>query len=119
MLFKYNFLIALGLIAALSTAAVCFADDAGYGRTPRYCDVYARDYADHYSNPGGNVVGGALGGAALGALLGGIAGGGRGAGTGAAIGGGVGALSGGAAAANDRSYLYNRAYDRCMNGDPL
>ena len=84
-----------------------------YAKSSDYCDSYARSYADRNANTGGNVLGGAMGGAALGALGGAIVGK---PGIGAGIGAGVGALSGGAASANDWSYFYNRAYDRCMRG---
>jgi len=115
MIFKINSLITWGLIMVVLSAGVFFTGTGtSFARSSADCDIYARDYADHNANPGDNVLGSALGGAATGALLGGIIGGGRGAGTGAAIGGGLGALGGGAASANDWSYLYNRAYHRCM-----
>lgn len=118
MIFKINSLITWGLIMAVLSAGVFFAGTGtGFANSAAYCDDYARNYANSYANPGGDVLGSALGGAATGALLGGIFGGGRGAGTGAAIGGGLGALGGGVASANDWSYLYHRAYDRCMLGD--
>ncbi len=112
---RKNSLITWGLIIAVLSAGVFFAG-AGtiFARSATYCDDYARDYADRYANPGGNVLGGAMSGAALGALFGAIAGA---PGAGAAIGSGVGALGGGATSANDWSYVYNRAYDRCMLGD--
>lgn len=120
---RKNFLITWALIAVVLAsgmfvvgAATSFATS---DRSSGYCDNYAKDYADRNANSGGDVLGSALGGAATGAILGGIIGGGRGAGTGAAIGGGVGALGGGAAAANDWSYLYNRSYNRCMSGGRL
>ncbi|SPJ13697.1 conserved membrane hypothetical protein [Syntrophobacter sp. SbD2] len=118
MIIRRNSLITWGLIVAVLSAGVFLAGTGtSFARSADDCDLYARDYADHNANPGGNALGGALGGAATGALLGGIFGGGRGAGTGAAIGVGVGALGGGAASANDWSYLYDRAYQRCMNDD--
>jgi hypothetical protein len=117
MIFRRNSLITWGLIMAVLSAGVFFVGTGtSFARSADYCDSYARDYADYNANPGDNVLGSALGGAATGALLGGIIGGGRGAGTGAAIGGGLGALGGGAASANDWSYLYDRAYHRCMLG---
>ncbi len=118
MIMRRNSPITWGLIVAVLSAGVFLAGTGtSFARSADYCDLYARDYADHNANPGGNVLGSALGGAATGALVGGIIGGGRGAGTGAAIGGGLGALGGGAASANDWSYLYDRAYRKCMNGD--
>lgn len=116
---RKNSLITWGLIMAVLSAGVFLAGTGtSFARNAAYCDDYARDYANNYANSGGNnVLGSALGGAATGALLGGIIGGGRGAGTGAAIGGGLGALGGGAASANDWSYVYDRAYHRCMLGD--
>jgi hypothetical protein len=101
---RKNSLITWGLIIAVLSAGMFFAGAGkSFARSATYCDDYARDYANRYANPGGDV----LGGAALGALSGAP-------GAGAAIGGGVGALGGGATSSNDWSYVYNRAYDRCM-----
>jgi len=117
MKFSSNSLITWGLIVAVVSAGVFFAQTGtSFARSAGYCHDYARDYADNYSNPGGNVLGSAMGGAALGALFGAIAGA---PGAGAAIGGGVGALGGGAAASNDWNYLYHHAYNRCIRGANL
>ncbi len=118
MIFKKNSLITWGLIMAVLSAGVFLAGTGtSFAKSSAECDIYARNFADRNANPGGDALGSALGGAATGALLGGIVGGGRGAGTGAAIGGGLGLLGGGAASANDWTYLYDRAYHRCMRGD--
>ncbi len=110
---RRNPLITWGLIVAVLSAGVFFAGaGTSFARSSAYCDDYARGYADRYSDSGGNVLGSAVGGAALGALFGAIAGAPA---TGAGIGAGVGALGGGVASANDWSYLYNGAYNRCMN----
>jgi uncharacterized protein YcfJ len=73
------------------------------------CDDYARDYAKR--NASGGMLQGAATGAAAGALIGGIFGSaGKGAGAGAAFG----ALSGGNRREQNKSELYDRAYNDCM-----
>jgi hypothetical protein len=99
------------IVFVLSAGVFLSQTGVTYARSSASCDSYARSYADRHTNTGGNVLGGAMGGAALGALGGAIAGK---PGVGAGIGAGVGVLGGGVASANDWSYLYNRAYDRCM-----
>ena len=92
------------------SSGIAFAQSRPPSRS--YCEEYARNYARRNSSEG-QVLRGAAGGAARGALIGGIFGeAGKGAGAGAAFG----AIRGGSRQSSDYNYLFNLAFDDCMQG---
>ncbi len=103
------------MIAALIFCLVVGDPAPAQAKSSSECDAYARNYASQYGGSG-QVLTGATRGAVRGTLLGGIFGGSDGWGRGAAIGAGIGAISGGVQRNQDERYLYDRAYNDCMNG---
>ncbi|MCB1496732.1 MAG: BA14K family protein [Bauldia sp.] len=103
---------AVAMVGLVATGFTGFGvTGASAGNSRAYCEQYAKDVSRQET--GGNILGGAAVGAIGGAVLGGIFGGGRkgSVGTGAA----VGALGGGGLGAVNRTRVYDRAYQECIN----
>jgi len=96
------------LLLISGAAMLTLLPPVAHARSPADCAAQA----DYVARSSGTMVGGAARGAVRGAAFGAIVGDRKSARRGAALG----AVVGGARRANERNYIYSRAYEDCMRG---